>query len=166
VTKRWLVVAGLILVAMLAGGGIAWASIPGPDGVIHGCRKNSDGSLRAIDSAAICPNGWTALNWRQSGLSSLEWTQETVSIPAEAVAQDSGVSVMCPAGKLAVGGGGNGPGYVAVDQTFGAFVLRSSYPITSGNPAQPVGWRANFWRVGAPNQSAEGISAHVICVAN
>jgi hypothetical protein len=54
-----------ITAAMLIGGGIAYASIPAADGTVNGCRKNTDGSLRAIDSAATCPNGWTALNWNQ-----------------------------------------------------------------------------------------------------
>jgi hypothetical protein len=57
----------VIAVALLLLGGIAYASIPGPDGVIHGCYKNSTGMLITIDSAASCPTGYTALNWNQTG---------------------------------------------------------------------------------------------------
>ncbi len=49
------------------GAGIAYASIPGPDGVINGCYKDSTGMLIAIDSSASCPTGYTALNWNQTG---------------------------------------------------------------------------------------------------
>jgi hypothetical protein len=63
-----LIVTALLLVGV--GAGIAYASIPGPDGVIHGCYKNStpaQGALIAVDSAASCPSGYTALNWNQTG---------------------------------------------------------------------------------------------------
>lgn len=45
-------------------------SIPGPDGVIHGCYKTGNpnqGSLLAIDSGASPPSGYTGLNWGQAG---------------------------------------------------------------------------------------------------
>jgi hypothetical protein len=47
----------------------AYATIPDSSGVIHGCRKNSDGSVRVIDSdlGQTCASGWTALNWSQAG---------------------------------------------------------------------------------------------------
>lgn len=58
-----------ITALLLLVGGIAVASIPDSSGVIHGCRKNSDGSVRVIDSDAgqTCAHGWTALNWSQTG---------------------------------------------------------------------------------------------------
>lgn len=47
----------LVAAAVLAiGGGIAWATIPGSDGVIHACYKNSNGALRAIDTASSSCN--------------------------------------------------------------------------------------------------------------
>lgn len=62
----------LMLAAALVGGaaGIAFASIPAPDGTIDGCYKTSapgQGALAVIDSAATCPSGTTALNWNQTG---------------------------------------------------------------------------------------------------
>jgi hypothetical protein len=65
--RKRAMVAVVVLVILLAGIGIgaAYASIPGPDGVIHGCYKNSNGSLIVIDHTASCPAGHTALNWRQ-----------------------------------------------------------------------------------------------------
>jgi hypothetical protein len=59
-----------ILAALLLVGSVAWASIPDSNGVIHGCRKSTDGSIRVIDTSktATCPNGYTALNWNQAGV--------------------------------------------------------------------------------------------------
>jgi hypothetical protein len=70
ITRKRVLLAGAFGAAGLLIGGIAYASIPGGDGVIHGCYKTSNpakGSLIAIDSAASCPNGHTGLNWNQTG---------------------------------------------------------------------------------------------------
>jgi hypothetical protein len=59
-----LALAGLALVA----GGIAFASIPDSNQVIHGCYVKSGGNLRVIDSTVTnCKASETALNWSQSG---------------------------------------------------------------------------------------------------
>jgi hypothetical protein len=47
--------------------GIAYASIPGPDGLINGCRHKNSGALRVIDSEATCSSSEVALNWNQAG---------------------------------------------------------------------------------------------------
>lgn len=66
---RRIVAVALAAVVLVFAGGIAWASIPDANGVIHGCRKNTDGSLRVIDTdlGQTCANGWTPLNWSQTG---------------------------------------------------------------------------------------------------
>jgi hypothetical protein len=58
-----------LLALVIAVGGVAVASIPGPDGVIQGCYDNSTGALSVIDPAAGrgCPPGATALSWNQTG---------------------------------------------------------------------------------------------------
>jgi hypothetical protein len=58
-------IAGLaaLALALLLVGGVAVASIPAPDGTINGCRQDSTGNLRAIDSEETCPSGWSPLNW-------------------------------------------------------------------------------------------------------
>jgi hypothetical protein len=49
-------------------GGIAAASIPDGNGVIHGCYSKS-GALKVIDSAVkSCPAGTTELDWNQTGV--------------------------------------------------------------------------------------------------
>lgn len=66
--RRLILPAAIILA--LGVGVIAYASIPGPDGVIHACYKNNNpaqGAIIAIDHTASCPSGYTALNWNQTG---------------------------------------------------------------------------------------------------
>ena len=60
-----------VLIALtvgLAAAGIAYASIPGPDGVIHGCYLKSGGNVRVIDSTAKCKATETSLDWNQRGV--------------------------------------------------------------------------------------------------
>jgi hypothetical protein len=63
------VVALAIFGALLAAGGIAYATIPDASGVIHGCYNKTQGSLRVIDTdkAQTCTNGEAPLNWSQTG---------------------------------------------------------------------------------------------------
>jgi hypothetical protein len=59
-----------LVVAALSVAPAAQASIPGPDGVIHGCYPNATGvlaTLSVIDSAATCPPGQNPLLWNVTG---------------------------------------------------------------------------------------------------
>src|SRR5205823_13183315 len=68
---------GLVALAVaavgLAAGGIAYASIPDSNGIIHGCfnpsgAKSSAGtSLNIIDSPYACAKGQQAITWNQQG---------------------------------------------------------------------------------------------------
>src|SRR5438270_4133409 len=51
---------------LVIGGGITYAAIPGPAGVINACYKSS-GVLRVIDSAKSCGARETAISWSQVG---------------------------------------------------------------------------------------------------
>jgi hypothetical protein len=54
--------------ASLAVGGIAYATIPDQNGVIHGCRNDGSGVLRVIDAdTSSCLQSETALDWNVSG---------------------------------------------------------------------------------------------------
>lgn len=49
---------GVALAALVVAlGGVAFASIPSPDGAINACYSNSNGALRVIDSTESCPVG-------------------------------------------------------------------------------------------------------------
>ena len=57
------------IVIGLAAGGIAYASIPETNGVVHGCYKTLGGALRVIDTGKkqACVRGELALSWNQTG---------------------------------------------------------------------------------------------------
>jgi hypothetical protein len=60
----------LAAVAVVISGVIAYANIPGANGVIHGCYDTSTGTLRVIDFEAgqkCRVPGESALNWNQTG---------------------------------------------------------------------------------------------------
>jgi hypothetical protein len=65
-SRRTLVIVAAALVALTVAG-IAYASIPDSNGVIHGCYANKDGSLRVIDTGACDAKKETSLAWNQSG---------------------------------------------------------------------------------------------------
>jgi hypothetical protein len=46
---------------------MAHAAIPDGSGVIHGCYRNHDGSLRVVDDPTTCKHDETALSWNQTG---------------------------------------------------------------------------------------------------
>ncbi len=56
-------------VLLVALGGVAWAAIPGPAGIIHGCYSKHGGRLRVIDTAhgGRCGHGEVALAWSETG---------------------------------------------------------------------------------------------------
>jgi hypothetical protein len=60
-----------VLVAIVGGltAGLASASIPAPNGVIHSCYKTSTGAVSVVNSAKVhkCPAGSKGLNWNQTG---------------------------------------------------------------------------------------------------
>lgn len=58
-----------LLALVVALGGAAWAAIPGPEGIIHGCYNKRTGALRVIDTAAHgkCKRGESELNWMEVG---------------------------------------------------------------------------------------------------
>jgi hypothetical protein len=65
---------GLVALAAAAAGGIAYASIPDGEGVIHACYSPnaaagpSGAQLKVIDSeVASCTNGQTEVTWGQTG---------------------------------------------------------------------------------------------------
>ena len=64
--RIWLCVAVLTAVAAA---GVAFAGgIPGPDGVIHACRKVEGGALRAVRANVRCRAGERALRWNVRGV--------------------------------------------------------------------------------------------------
>jgi hypothetical protein len=61
---RW--VGGAAIAVAVIASGVAYATVPDSNGVIHGCYSKT-GALSVIDSTQTCPKGTTTLNWNQSG---------------------------------------------------------------------------------------------------
>ncbi len=166
--KRILLFIAAITVAVLGGAAIAYASIPGPDGVIHGCYKTSNpgqGALIAIDSAASCPSGTAALNWNQagpqgpagisgyqvetcdlSGSGSTSLCNDTTNISG---GQLSG-TLSCPSGKTAISAS-YGPSIPAG----GSGVFGGASPLSGGS-----GYQFQFYTFSSP---ATSINVYVTC---
>src|SRR4029450_5112600 len=100
-----LAVLGVVRLGLTAGG-IAYASIPGSNGVIHGCYQKLNGQLRVIDPGT--GGTWTVsenpLDWNQfSGYEVVNTAfEETAITSASAIFEES---VACPTGKVALSGG-------------------------------------------------------------
>jgi hypothetical protein len=65
-TMRNLVLIGIGAMVVAVATGVAWATIPDGQGIIHGCYKTDNGQLRVVD-AASCNASETPLSWRQTG---------------------------------------------------------------------------------------------------
>lgn len=115
--KLFVVLTALALVGV---GAVAMASIPDANGVIHGCRKNSGGALRVIDTDAgqTCMANETALSWNQTGpqgatgpqgpaggVSGYEIATATQDWPGGGGSFSGTLEAQCPSGKKVLGGG-------------------------------------------------------------
>jgi hypothetical protein len=56
--------------ALVVAGGVAYATIPDSNGVIHACYNKTTGALRVIDPSAsqTCVSGEAPLSWNQGGI--------------------------------------------------------------------------------------------------
>jgi hypothetical protein len=64
--RLWLCIA--VFAAAAASVAVAAGGIPGPDGVIHACRKVEGGDLRAVRAGVGCRAGERALRWNVRGV--------------------------------------------------------------------------------------------------
>jgi hypothetical protein len=53
--------------AAAAAGGIAWATIEPPNGVITACYQKNNGQLRVVGAGESCNPAELALQWNQTG---------------------------------------------------------------------------------------------------
>src|SRR5260370_35163966 len=72
------VIVGVAAGSVLAGGAAygAVSSIPDSAGVVHGCY-DSGRNLKVVDTSvtASCPEGYTSLNWNQTGIQGTQGIQ-------------------------------------------------------------------------------------------
>jgi hypothetical protein len=65
--RRSLVLLGVFAIGAVAAG-VAWATIPSPDGVIHACFVRATGALRVIDAPRVkCKRSEKAIHWNVAG---------------------------------------------------------------------------------------------------
>ena len=102
--------------ATLLGGGVAYATIPDGQGLIHACVKENGGQLRVIDVGS-CSSSEQPLDWNQVGPAGPPGAQGPVG-PANVVVRtaNDGVGfvtvtfhVNCYPGEKATGAGYGGP---------------------------------------------------------
>jgi hypothetical protein len=68
VNRRKWTVGAIAVGAVLAAGGVAYATIPDSGGTIHGCYTKSGGSLRVVDATVTnCKSTETSLDWNVKG---------------------------------------------------------------------------------------------------
>lgn len=154
IPKRAIVAGGIVLALVL--GGVAYASIPGPDGVIHGCYKNSNpaqGSVLVVDSAASCPSGFTTLNWNQIGPQGAIGPQGPAGTSYNFKAQNTaGADIDVPAGAhnflvewSCVSGPDARPISAGFQNLTSGDVTGNSFPLNNSNPPVHVqDWRWQF----------------------
>jgi hypothetical protein len=158
------------------------ASIPDANGLIHGCYKTNNGSLRVIDSASSsCAASETPLNWSQRGPTGRkgatgatgpsgptgasgpisgyeEVTTETVftdfSSPDPAAYQ---VLLYCPAGKQALGGGATVGWYGA------AGYIQLGFVAQDGPTATGTGWSVLAEQPTSPAVTQMPVHVSVLC---
>lgn len=154
--RKLAAVSAATLVVVGGGFGLAFAAIPATDGTIHGCRSVgglNDGDLYVIDDSESCPSGTESLDWAQQGspgVSGYEIVTDSYTTTSGSQT-GAGVTVDCPAGKVAFGGGGQG-----------AQFLVASKPVITGSEA--TGWTVDV--VKSPsNGGTFTVTAWVVCGA-
>lgn len=107
--------------AVLVAAGVAYATIPDGNGVIHCCYEKSDGSLRVIDTAVGkgCSKKEVGLDWSQTG-------PRGPAGPQGAQGPSGSQGPHGPAGPS-----GTSHGYLASNGTFSVFISTSPTTIDS-----------------------------------
>lgn len=158
-SRKRLLIVGLAALALLVGG-VAYASIPDAQGVIHGCYKTSNpaqGAVIAIDSAASCPSGFAVLNWSQLGQVGVLYLRQEAGgiIPPGTL---TAVVLDCPTGKRAISAG-----FDISTQSDKLIVVRSEprwYP--DYPPQHGLGWMVQFRNTSSQDAASPAVT--VVCV--
>ena len=159
-TRTWrLAVLGAAGV-LAAASGIAYAAIPGPDGVIHGC-VNASGAVRVIDPGAggSCSTGESALNWNVSGAKGATGVQGSPGLTgAPGPAGSSGYEEDVQQFNTDQSGNGTGE----VDCSSGKRVLMGGFEPSSTQPLHEVATRPNDDGTGWYVKATGGVGSFVV----
>ncbi len=77
ISRKALAAIGIVVIGVIAGG-VTYASIPGPNGVVHGCYQTQGGllssllgptrgALRVVEPGEACRSGERAIQWNEKG---------------------------------------------------------------------------------------------------
>jgi hypothetical protein len=167
---RRLVLAAALTGAAVAAGGVAYASIPGSDGVISACYLKSGSALKVIDSEKSCPKGETMLTWNQGGTPGADGSDGADGVSGyEIVTSDKifapdvtgsfgGLGADCPAGKKVLGGG-----LTFLDDQGSEIGTTAGVMIASSPKADGSGWSSVY---NVTNTSiVAGVRAYATCAA-
>jgi hypothetical protein len=176
IMKIRIIIAAALSAAVLLVGGVAFASIPGSSGVIHGCYSVKLGILRVIDTDAgqTCAKGEIGLNWNQTGLQGPAGQQGPAGISGYLIDSDGGVNKMpiqnpadgnwyvqgditCPAGKFPLGGGGE------LRYAPGGMVTAEPGTLVFSREAGSSGWEILFRIASADSTTQFTIVTEVQC---
>src|SRR5262245_44143536 len=125
----WRVLAVVALTGLAIGVGVAWAAIPDPAGVIHGCFKSSNGNLRVIDPGAggTCNASEQSVEWPGEERVVLRSTTQTIQPGASHT-----FSVFCSPGERATGGGYRVLNGFTTPELLPLMTAQGSVPIENG----------------------------------
>jgi hypothetical protein len=140
-TRTWRLAVLGAAVAVAAASGIAYAAIPGSDGVIHGC-VNPSGGVRLIDPGAggSCSAGETSLNWNLAGAKGATGTQGPPGPAGDAgTAGSSGLERDVQQFNTDQNGDGTGE----VDCSSGKRVLNGGFEPSSTQPLHAIASKPN-----------------------
>jgi hypothetical protein len=102
---------GAIIALVLGVRGVAYATIPGPGGVISGCYSKLTGALWVIDaSKQTCPSCQVPISWSETGPQGPPGFATTTVVsqqPPLPNGVETSVEVAWPAGDIAISGGWN-----------------------------------------------------------
>jgi hypothetical protein len=182
--RKIVVVAAAAL--FVAGGGTAVAAVMSGSpvdnsGVIHGCW--SDNAIKGShvfvlqDAGTTCPKGTTAISWNQAGASGPAGPQGPPGVVGEVYRQNSvsfpvgltppgieTVSVSCPQGDVATGGGFalSGPMGIGGNATEKWIPVFDDATTPNGVPS---GWEVGLTETGTPGDISSNyvLNSYVYC---
>jgi len=140
----------------VVGVGVAWATIPDSNGVVHTCYKTS--GWRVIDASGVtCNPSETPLDINPGAVRTVIRTETRTLLPGEIAT----FTAFCGPGELATGGGWRlvGPNPVG-PVTIDGSVPQSSAPEPAAGQT-PVAWKV----VGATNNDSvsHDVTAFAVC---
>ncbi len=158
--RRWTAVAAIAALVIAVGAGIAWASIPDANGVLHTCYKNS--GWRVIDAPAeSCKSSETPLAVDPGAVRPVIRTETHTIHPGEGHT----FTAHCNAGEVATGGGWRLVGPVPIFPPGTVWITTQGDVPQSSSPEPSAGEVPTGWKViGAVNQDTDDHDVTVFAV--